>query len=106
MSSQKQVAQADPAIVPVEGPTQAARAGSGFASAANSARALNERAGASRRGTDAETDARVNTGANAFGANNEQLPDRLQEALRRLVFQFSTESEHTRGQGEGRAQKA
>ena len=106
MSSQKQIPTADPAIVPVEGPTQAGRAGSGFASAANSARALNERAGASRRGTDAETDARVNTGANAFGANNEQLPDRLQEALRRLVFQFSTESESTRRQEVRRIKQA
>jgi hypothetical protein len=33
-----------------------------------------------------------------FGLNNEQLPDRLQEALRRLVFQFSTESELSRRQ--------
>ncbi len=34
----------------------------------------------------------------AYGANNEYLPDRLQDALRRLVFQFSTESELTRRQ--------
>lgn len=33
-----------------------------------------------------------------YGANNEQLPERLQEALRRLVFQYSTESELTRRQ--------
>src|SRR5579862_6235738 len=33
-----------------------------------------------------------------YGPNNEQLPDRLQEALRRLVFQFSTESELSRRQ--------
>jgi hypothetical protein len=33
-----------------------------------------------------------------FGANNEQLPDRLQEALRRIVAQFSTESELSRRQ--------
>jgi hypothetical protein len=32
------------------------------------------------------------------GLNNEQLPERLQEALRRLVFQFSTESEVSRRQ--------
>jgi hypothetical protein len=36
--------------------------------------------------------------ANSYGLNNEQLPDRLQEALRRLVFQFSTESELSRRQ--------
>ena len=34
----------------------------------------------------------------SYGPNNEQLPDRLQEALRRLVFQFSTESELSRRQ--------
>jgi len=33
-----------------------------------------------------------------FGQNNEQLPERLQEALRRLVHQFSAESESTRRQ--------
>ena len=33
-----------------------------------------------------------------IGLNNEQLPDRLQEALRRVVFQFSTESELSRRQ--------
>lgn len=32
----------------------------------------------------------------AYGPNNEQLPERLQEALRRLVFQYSTESELSR----------
>ena len=34
----------------------------------------------------------------AYGANNEQLPERFQDALRRLVLQFSTESESTRRQ--------
>src|SRR5271156_823164 len=33
-----------------------------------------------------------------FGLNNENLPERLQEALRRLVLQFSTESESSRRQ--------
>ena len=33
-----------------------------------------------------------------YGQNNEQLPERMQEALRRLVFQFSTESELSRRQ--------
>ncbi len=36
--------------------------------------------------------------AGPYGANNEQLPERMQEALRRLVFQFSTESELSRRQ--------
>ncbi len=33
-----------------------------------------------------------------YGLNNEQLPERLQEALRRLAFQFGTESELSRRQ--------
>jgi hypothetical protein len=36
--------------------------------------------------------------ASPFGLNNENLTERLQEALRRLVFQFSTESELSRRQ--------
>jgi hypothetical protein len=36
--------------------------------------------------------------ASPHGANNEQLPERLQEALRRLVHQFAAESESTRRQ--------
>ena len=32
----------------------------------------------------------------AYGANNEHLPDRLQAALRRIVFDFTTESETSR----------
>jgi hypothetical protein len=31
-----------------------------------------------------------------YGANGEQLPERLQSALRRLVLQFSSESDHAR----------
>jgi hypothetical protein len=52
------------------------------------------------------TDAAANTqgnrdggaGASPYGENNEQLPMRLQEALRRLVFEYSTESEQSRRQ--------
>ena len=43
-----------------------------------------------------ETPAR--SAAQPYGANNETLPERLQEALRRLVQQYSTESESTRRQ--------
>jgi hypothetical protein len=85
MSSQKQIPMADPAIVPVEGPTQTSRAD--FASA-----------------TDATSWS--NPAPSPFGANNEQLPERLQEALRRLVFQFSTESESTRRQEVRRIKQA
>lgn len=59
MSTQTRIPNANPAIVPVEGPAPS---------------------------------------ANSYGANNEQLPERMQEALRRLVFQFSTESELSRRQ--------
>src|ERR1700733_7188950 len=41
-----------------------------------------------------------------YGLDNEQLPDRLQEALRRLVFQLSTESESTRRQEVRRIKQA
>src|SRR5580704_6398961 len=94
MSTQKQIPAADAAIVPVEGPAQAGRAGSGFASAANAPREMTERAGI------------LAAAANPFGANNEQLPEKLQEALRRLVFQFSTESESTRRQEVRRIKQA
>ena len=59
MPTQTQTPNADPGIVPVETPAQA---------------------------------------ASPYGSNNEQLPDRLQEALRRIVAQFSTESELSRRQ--------
>ena len=59
---------ADPGIVPVEGP--AAESGANV--------------GAEKKG------------ASGYGTNNEQLPERLQEALRRLVMQYSVESEPTR----------
>jgi hypothetical protein len=87
MSTQKQIPVADPAIVPVEGPAQTSTAGTGFARTAI----------ASSSSVPA---------ANPFGANNEQLPDKLQEALRRLVFQFSTESESTRRQEVRRIKQA
>jgi hypothetical protein len=73
---------ADPAIVPIEGP-------------ANASREMTERA-----------DTSVTPAANPFGANNEQLPEKLQEALRQLVFQFSTESESTRRQEVRRIKQA
>ncbi|HXZ11363.1 MAG TPA: hypothetical protein VEG64_03135, partial [Candidatus Sulfotelmatobacter sp.] len=71
MSTEDTVLKADPAIVPVEGPSQSATAPALAAAPAPAA---------------------------PYGPNNEQLPERLQEALRRLVFQFSIESESTRRQ--------
>jgi len=79
MSTQTRIPNADPGIVPVEGP------------------AANNSTGVGAGFKPAPTGAWVE-GANPFGANNEQLPDRLQEALRQLVHQFSTESELSRRQ--------
>ena len=73
MLTDKNPPKADPSIVPVEGPAE---------SSTNSASANSNAADA----------------APPFGPNNEHLPERLQEALRRLVFQYSTESELTRRQ--------
>src|SRR5580704_6614755 len=81
MSSPKEFTAADAGIVPVEGP-------------ANTSRVMRD------RGSDSAP------GAGAFGVNNEQLPEKLQEALRRLVYQFSTESESTRRQEVRRIKQA
>jgi hypothetical protein len=94
MSTQSKFPKANPGIVPVEGPMQTL-----------DGRSLN----ASRDGEESNRDnsqelrsvekgTRVETSGKAYGANNESLPERLQEALRRLVFQFSTESELSRRQ--------
>src|SRR5580693_2420116 len=75
-ASYTNVPNADPGIVPVESP--AAYLGNGAGTGAG---------GGSGDGA-----------AQPYGANNENLPERLQEGLRRLVAQFSTESESTRRQ--------
>ena len=75
MSTSNQTARPDASIVPIEG-------------------AVNP---ASPFGTNSSTPFGVNSSA-PFGANNEQLPERLQSALRRIVQQFGTESESTRRQ--------
>lgn len=46
--------------------------------------------------TDALATAATTLAAQAFGANNEQLPERLQHALRRLVLELTTESDISR----------
>jgi hypothetical protein len=81
MPTSKPVPPANPAIVPVESPVGAQHAAPGTDS-----------------WRDAGNPAPSTAGTNSYGLNNEQLPDRLQEALRRLVFQFSTESELSRRQ--------
>ncbi len=74
---------ADPAIVPVEGPRA-------------------DQTGSLRS---AQDDTAPGAGA-PYGPNNEQLPERLQEALRRLVFQFGNESELSRRQEVRRIKQA
>ncbi|MGH9776565.1 MAG: hypothetical protein ACRD50_16660 [Candidatus Acidiferrales bacterium] len=66
----------DPAVVPVEGP------------APQSEDFENE--------TSETGSVRFPAASLDFGPNNENLPARLQETLRRLVLEFSTESDHAR----------
>jgi len=81
MAKDTKFKKADPAIVPVEGPV--------------------ERDAGEPRSAAAATGSRAGGGAgslSAYGLTNEQLPERLQEALRRLVMEFGTESEVSRRQ--------
>jgi hypothetical protein len=116
MSTPTRFPKADPSIVPVEGPASSSNEPheKGFvgaqhaAPAAASPRFRDAQASGDARDANENQDGGLKTAAtnattNAaaafpFGPNNEQLPDRLQEALRRIVFQFSTESESTRRQ--------
>lgn len=112
MSTPTRFPKADPSIVPVEGPASSARALNGanghvaapFRAAAFSSGSdapENQEASLKAAATYATSTANANStsaSASSFGPNNEQVPDRLQEALRRIVFQFSTESESTRRQ--------
>ena len=86
MPTTTKVTSADPSIVPVEGPSTTLRDGA----AGQSKRNPSGNAGPQEDGPE--------RGASPYGVNNENLPERLQEALRRLVFQFSTESEASRRQ--------
>ncbi len=119
MANNTKFAKADPAIVPVEGPAAAQAgpaagkrerfpgsrvAGDAGRGALRSAQDDNERQKRADASGSAESKAPspsgatnygvnsygVNSyGANTYGVNNEQLPERLQEALRRLVFRVS-----------------
>jgi len=82
MAKDTKFAKADPAIVPVEGPVE---------QDAGEPRSATAAAGTLRDGGAAGS-------LSAYGLNNEQLPERLQEALRRLVMEFGTESEVSRRQ--------
>jgi hypothetical protein len=86
MPTQKIFSAADPAIVRVEGPVLSeAKTARGHAGKARSQAA---------------------TPSNPYGPNNEQLPERVEGALRRLVYQFSFESEGTRRQEVRRIKQA
>jgi hypothetical protein len=86
MPTQKSFSAANPAIVPVEGPVL---------SEVNAA-----------PGAEGKPGARTAAQSNPYGANNEQLPEKLESALRRLVYQFSFESEGTRRQEVRRIKQA
>ena len=89
---------ADPAIVPVEGPVQQNGA-SGEVSQGEKTATGSIAQAAGQAATPGEDHEGGGGRAPApYGPNNEQLPERMQEALRRLVFQFSTESELSRRQ--------
>jgi hypothetical protein len=105
MPSEKQTKTANPAIVAVEGPVGHEPSLVEMARARNRASGdrgdkADVRRGASRSDSDKWPDA---VGA---GGNNEDLPERLQAALRRLVQQYSTESESTRRQEVRRIKQA
>ncbi len=89
MSTSNQTARPDASIVPIEGPARTSFVAEGFRTAGVSPAHLTSAANASPFGVNSST---------PFGANNEQLPERLQSALRRIVQQFGTESESTRRQ--------
>jgi hypothetical protein len=80
MPIEKAAAKANSAFVPVEGPVPVAMGQDGQSSGAGQ--------------------------NHPYGANNEQLPERLQAALLRLVHQYSFESESTRRQEVRRIKQA
>jgi hypothetical protein len=110
MSIDKSYEVADPAIVPVEGPAGSSVEGRVRpTSVVPQNGATGERrdtpAGRSRPSPDRPA-ILGDEGTGPYGPNNEQLPERLQEALRRLVFQYSYESEATRRQEVRRIKQA
>jgi hypothetical protein len=104
MPIEKSYVTADPAIVPVEGPVQSTNVVLPQPGARAGDRRRDTPAGGSRI-----LPARpvpLSGPEDSYGPNNEQLPERLQEALRRLVYQYSFESESTRRQEVRRIKQA
>lgn len=111
MSIDKTYREADPAIVPVEGP-----ATSSIEGPVRSTSVVPQNGAATKRRDTSADDSRLSAARPAllsdgeftgpYGPNNEQLPERLQEALRRLVFQYAYESEATRREEVKRIKKA
>lgn len=104
---------ADPAIVPVEGSVggdvdRPVRPTSAMPQFGAAAKRRDTPAGGSRTSADRPVSPRQEEAAlsSPYGPNNEHLPERLQEALRRLVFQYSFESESTRRQEVRRIKQA
>ena len=100
MSTRTKVTAADPSIVPVEGPIQGwAGAQKQIPRTAPRAPENREKSNSARDSARDDNEGRSGAAtASPYGVNNEHLPERLQEALRRLVLQFSTESELSRRQ--------
>lgn len=102
MSVDKTYQVADPAIVPVEGAIRGPIGGhvrpTGAVPQTGAAEKRRDTPAGGSRTSSARPDLPPETEdvASPYGPNNEHLSERLQEALRRLVFQYSFESEATR----------
>jgi hypothetical protein len=105
MPIEKSYVTADPSIVPVEGSPQPTTVVPQAGVRAGSRR--DTPAGGSRISpAHPALLAELGAAESPYGPNNEQLPERLQEALRRLVHQYSFESEATRRQEVRRIKQA
>jgi hypothetical protein len=98
MSIEKLVPAANSAFVPVEGPVEGPVAAAMTRPDPASSGSIGRASGADGSATA--------SGKTPYGANNEQLPERLQAALLRLVQQYSFESESTRRQEVRRIKQA
>ncbi len=105
MPIEKSYVTADPSVVPVEGSAQPTTVVPRAGVRAGSRR--DTPAGGSRISSAHPAPlSELGAAESPYGPNNEQLPERLQEALRRLVHQYSSESEATRRQEVRRIKQA